>query len=129
VSTGGGLGKFAIKADAFEAEVKNTLKADAHGIFIGYDPVKDKDNDGTISAEEQSAYDNQVLVSLNDASVTITKLNLEGALAPYRVVTVQQSRIGSATQRVFNLARLVSSIPANSVSVASWNYRYLSRYS
>ncbi|MCY2990036.1 MAG: hypothetical protein NTY19_19505, partial [Planctomycetota bacterium] len=80
---GGGLGKFHIEADTLNLTIADVLTAEAHGLVIQYDPVKDQDNDGMVSAEEQAAYDSQELVRLQDATVTIIPISLEGSVGPY----------------------------------------------
>jgi hypothetical protein len=64
-------------------DVADVLKAEATGVTIQYNPERDTDNDGTVSAAEQAAYDNQEILSLESASVTISPLNLKGSLSPY----------------------------------------------
>jgi hypothetical protein len=81
---GSSLGKFTVGIDTLELSVKNVLKANAEGILVSWDPEKDKDGNGQISSAEQAAYDNQEIVRLNAASIEITKLNLAGALRPYK---------------------------------------------
>ncbi|MFM8478478.1 MAG: hypothetical protein ACKOEO_22055, partial [Planctomycetaceae bacterium] len=81
---GGSLGKFTVGIETLELTVSDVLKANAEGIFVGWDPEKDKDGNGQISAAEQAAYDSQEIVRLNSASIEITKLNLAGALRPYQ---------------------------------------------
>jgi hypothetical protein len=80
---GGGLGKFKIDVGALNLTVKDVLTADASGITIQFNPEKDTNNDGVVSGEEQSTYDNQEILRLNSASLTITKLSLTGSLKPY----------------------------------------------
>ncbi|HND56750.1 MAG TPA: hypothetical protein PLV92_30235, partial [Pirellulaceae bacterium] len=76
-------GSFRIRADKIEVEVKDIVKAEATGIYINYDPVKDKNHDGTVSEAEQTAYNQQEIVRVDSATVTIPKINLTGALSPY----------------------------------------------
>ncbi|MEN9555968.1 MAG: hypothetical protein RLZZ232_2254, partial [Planctomycetota bacterium] len=80
---GGGLGKFSLGVGSMNLDVADVLKAEATGVTIQYNPERDTDNDGVVSAAEQSAYDNQVILSLESASVTITPLSLTGSLSPY----------------------------------------------
>jgi len=80
---GGGLGKFSISVGSMSLDVADVLKAEATGVTIQYNPERDTDNDGTVSAAEQAAYDNQEILSLESASVTISPLNLKGSLSPY----------------------------------------------
>ncbi|MGV2335233.1 MAG UNVERIFIED_CONTAM: hypothetical protein LVR18_14345 [Planctomycetaceae bacterium] len=68
---------------AFSLDVADVLSAEASGITIQYNPEQDTDGDGTVSSEEQAAYDNQEILILESASVTITPLNLTGSLSPY----------------------------------------------
>jgi hypothetical protein len=91
--TGGSLGKFTVDIETLELTVSDVLKANAEGIFVGWDPEKDKDGDGKISAAEQAAYDNQEIVRLNSASIEITKLKLAGACGPISVATVRRSPV------------------------------------
>lgn len=80
---GGSPGKFQIDGGALSLDVADVLTAEASEITIQYNPEVDTDGDGTTSAEEQAAYDNQEILKLNSVSVTITPLNLTGSLSPY----------------------------------------------
>ncbi|MGV2339036.1 MAG UNVERIFIED_CONTAM: hypothetical protein LVR18_35150 [Planctomycetaceae bacterium] len=80
---GGGLGKFSISVGSMSLDVVDVLKAEATGVTIQYNPERDTDNDGTVSAAEQAAYDNQEILVLNSASATLSKLNLTGELGPW----------------------------------------------
>jgi hypothetical protein len=80
---GGGLGKFRIDVGSMSLDVEDVLKAEASGVTIQYNPERDTNNDGTVSAAEQAAYDAQEILSLQSASVTITKLDLTGSLEPW----------------------------------------------
>ncbi|MEN9556606.1 MAG: hypothetical protein RLZZ232_2892, partial [Planctomycetota bacterium] len=81
---GGGMGKFRIDVGSMTLNVFDVLIAEASGVTIQYNPEKDTDGDGVVSAEEQSTYDNQEILSLQNATVTITKLDLTGSLRPYK---------------------------------------------
>ena len=81
--TGASFGKFRIDVGALDVSIANVLKADAHGIVIQYNPTADEDGDGTVSTAEQEAFDSQEILRLNDASVTITKINVTGSVGPY----------------------------------------------
>ncbi|MFM7070646.1 MAG: hypothetical protein ACKO38_02490, partial [Planctomycetota bacterium] len=48
-----GLGKFTISADEIDLKIAKVVEANAKGVVIGFDPVKDKDNDGEVSPQEQ----------------------------------------------------------------------------
>ena len=80
---GGGLGKFRIDVGSMSLDVEDVLKAEASGVTIQYNPERDTNNDGTVSAAEQAAYDAQEILSLQSASVTITKLDQTGSLEPW----------------------------------------------
>ncbi|MEI7700245.1 MAG: hypothetical protein WCK86_10635, partial [Planctomycetia bacterium] len=80
---GGGLGKFRIDVGSMKLNVVDVLLAEANGVTIQYNPEQDTNNDGTVSSAEQAAYDAQEILSLQSASVTITKLDLKGSLGPY----------------------------------------------
>jgi hypothetical protein len=101
--TGGSLGKFTVDIETLELTVSDVLKANAEGIFVGWDPEKDKDGDGKISAAEQAAYDNQEIVRLNSASIEITKLKLAGACGPISVATVRRSPVLWSANNGFQL--------------------------
>ncbi|HCP10758.1 MAG TPA: hypothetical protein DIT89_00340, partial [Planctomycetaceae bacterium] len=80
---GGGLGKFRVDVGSLKLNVVDVLLAEATGVTIQYNPERDTDNDGSVSAAEQTAYDNQQILVLQNASVTITKLDVTGSLRPH----------------------------------------------
>ncbi|MFN9036444.1 MAG: hypothetical protein ACK5YO_09130, partial [Planctomyces sp.] len=80
---GGGLGKFRIDVGSMKLDVLDVLKAEASGVTVQFNPEKDTDGDGTVSSSELAAYNSQEILRLESASVTLSKLNLKGDLAPY----------------------------------------------
>jgi hypothetical protein len=78
-----GLGKFTISADEIDLKIAKVVEANAKGVVIGFDPVKDKDNDGEVSSQEQSDYDQQEILKVDSATVTIPKINVSGSVNPY----------------------------------------------
>ncbi len=76
-------GKFLISVGKAELEIKDIVKAEASGVYISYDPLIDKNFDGTISADEQTAYDTQEMLRVDDAQVEIPKFGLTGTVRQY----------------------------------------------
>ena len=76
-------GKFLISVGKAKFEVKDIVKAEATGVYIGYDPLIDKNFDGTISEDEQKAFDAQEMLRVDSASIEIPKFGLTGAVGQY----------------------------------------------
>ncbi|MFO0878227.1 MAG: hypothetical protein U0840_12825 [Gemmataceae bacterium] len=72
-----------VRVDKVEVEIKDVVKASATGVYVTFDPLKDRDHDGIVSSDEQTAYNQQEIVRVDSASVEIPKINLTGSLNPY----------------------------------------------
>ena len=79
----GSPGKFLISVGSAKFEVKDIVKTEASGVYISYDPLIDKNFDGTISEDEQKAFDSQEMLRVDDASIEIPKFGLTGRVKQY----------------------------------------------
>ena len=72
-------GGFGFEVGELVAKVPNVIFT-ASDVSVNYDPQKDTDGDGTVSPDEQQAYENREIIGIGTASIDIPNVGVKGGI-------------------------------------------------